>query len=417
MTLPAEPNRRMTIPRGGMMDRYIAQLDNSDAELRRAAIIALRDSGDPHAVEPLLKAALTDQDTSLRELARSAAYQIGTTQAQAPDAAQPSAQAQPAISGLTSATVIRPIQPPPRKVSPRDKRFARRQLNRAVELRIADLNDKASHALIEALRADPSMAYDQSLRNLATNVTGLPVEQAIKFLIEQGKDPNISLEEDRRPVFAITPEGTRLIADFLALFIVLLPLSLALLNLSNFLFSSTGGKINPLQTSFVVTNAMSTALGLVRTSVILLIAVTLGNLITFFVGQMMGGVGLLYPFMKVLIRLQIVIGLVLIALVLANAAVILASPATDRQFAAQTVGSLSVIGTIFANIFAHAFFVARAHRFEFNRGILTAVVSFALIAVFVAAASGALAELSWAAYVLVAVIAVFVAAYMGFFRR
>jgi hypothetical protein len=374
------------------MDHYIAQLDNSDAELRRAAIIALRDSGDPHAVEPLLRVALTDQDMSLRELARSAAYQIGTTQAQAPPTAQPSAPAQPAATGLTSATVIRPIQPPPRKVSPRDKRFARRQLNRAVELRIADLNDKASRALVEALRADPSMAYDQSLRNLATNVTGLPAEQAIKFLIEQGRDPGISLE-------------------------VLLPLSLALLNISNFWYASTDGKINPLQTSFVMTNTASTALGLVRTSAILLTAVTVGNLITFFVGQMMGGVGLLSPFMKVLIRLQIVIGLVLIVLVLTSAGIILASSAADRQFAAQTVISLSVLGTIFGSIFAHAFWVAHAHRFNFNRGILTEVVSFALVAVFVAAASGAFAELSWSAYVLVAVIAVFVAAYMGFFRR
>jgi hypothetical protein len=370
------------------MDQYIAQLGSPDADLRRAAIIALRDSGDAHAVEPLLKTALTDQDTSLRELARAAAYQIGTTQGQAPDASQPPSQAQPAGTGLTPATVIRPIQPPPRKVSSRDKRFARRQLNRAVDLRIADLNEKASNALIEALRADPAIAHDQSLRNLATNVTGLPAEQAVKFLIEQGKDPSISLEEDRRPVFTITPEAIRLAAEYVALFIILLPLSLALLNISNYLFNSTGGRINPLQTSFVVTDSISAALALVRTGVILLTAVTVGNLITFFVGQLMGGIALLYPFLKTLIRLQMVIGLVLVVLVLINAGIILSSSTADGQIVAQTAISLSILGTIFGSIFAHAFFVARAHEFDFIKGILTAVLSFVVVTILVAALSG-----------------------------
>jgi hypothetical protein len=219
-------------------------------------------------------------------------------------------------------------------------------------------------------------------------VTGLPAEQAVKFLIERGKDPAISLEEDRRPVFMITPEGIRLTAEFVALFIILLPLALALLNISNYWFTSTGGKINPLQTSFAVTDSMSAAFGLVRAGIILLAAITVGNLITFFIGQMMGGIGLLYPFLKVLIRLQMVIGLILLVLVFANAGIILSSSAADRLFVAQTAISLSVLGTIFGSIVAHAFFVARAHEFEFNRGILTTVLSFVVNTGLVAALSG-----------------------------
>src|SRR5512143_1077408 len=99
----------------------LKRLDSEDPAVRRAAIAALRESGDSQVVGPLLQVAHTDPDPDLRDLARETAYALGKSALSVDAGAAP--------PPLTPDSVIRPIAPPPRRVTGREKRVGRRRLN------------------------------------------------------------------------------------------------------------------------------------------------------------------------------------------------------------------------------------------------------------------------------------------------
>ncbi len=215
-----------------MIDQWIQQLNASDPELRREAVLALGRSKDPAALRYLAAIFRTDPEPELRELARKAGVYIQQQQNSPAERTAPPPPAPPSASdsALRRRSVIREIgvdsesvaapqarapergvpvilpvdepddlpedDPAPEKINPGPVRgradhvtkanpaSARKLVDSAMTLSMNGDNAKALKSLTQALRTDPNLINDNYFNSMAATVTGKDGDAAIQVIVD-----------------------------------------------------------------------------------------------------------------------------------------------------------------------------------------------------------------------------------------
>jgi hypothetical protein len=149
-----------------MLNDYLAQLDSPDSEQRKQAVIALGRLQDPAALQRLADVYHSDPDDAVRELA----FKAGRYIRQSIDA-----------NGATmpSAAVSAPTE---RVVPPSDVQRAMGYLNQSLDAHIRNDDAKAIEALGRAFDINPNLRRDTMAMNLASELTGLPADEAVRYV-------------------------------------------------------------------------------------------------------------------------------------------------------------------------------------------------------------------------------------------
>lgn len=168
--------------------RLLKQLKDKDPKVRRKAIVALADSRDLAALEPLEQAARDDPEQKLRDLAVRAQNHLKEQMArkqQAADAPEASADG---------------YAPAP-KISEREVARARSYMDEALSYYIAKDLSKATASLSKALRANPGLKNESYFLSLAGDVLNADPDEAIKILLDssrRGEFVNISRKSQKQ---------------------------------------------------------------------------------------------------------------------------------------------------------------------------------------------------------------------------
>ena len=168
-----------------MLDDLINQLRSPDPGQRRRAIIALANSKDPAALNPLAAVYRTDPDPELRELALKA----GRYNKQPAGAEEPPAQTPSAVAVPTGGTVAAELGASPRiiplkpSVSARDAELAKNYLDSATTYHLEGDRARAVENLGKALSLNPELRKDSFTANLMMTLTGRSVQEAMPLLI------------------------------------------------------------------------------------------------------------------------------------------------------------------------------------------------------------------------------------------
>ncbi len=192
-----------------MIDDLIQQLQDSDAEVRGKAILALGRSKDPAALRPLAQIVRGDPDPALRELARKAGQYIRQQNSNPPSEtpverpSQPrrpihllaelearqqeteGRQEEPEAAPEPTSNKLVPVKGREYKVSPRDVTRAREYTDAALSLNIGGDNAKAMKSLTEGLSLNPNLINDAFFTNVAAAVTGLDNDAAVQMIIDR----------------------------------------------------------------------------------------------------------------------------------------------------------------------------------------------------------------------------------------
>ncbi|MBL8160789.1 MAG: hypothetical protein JNJ61_02310 [Anaerolineae bacterium] len=142
--------------------KLIRQLKHNDPQQRRKAIIALADSRDLAAVQPLAQIAQSDPDEKLRALAE---------------------RAQKHLQEQAARAEARATNPPPAQASERDVKRAKSYMDEAMSHYINKDNAKATRALTKALQVNPTLKTDSYFQSLVGNITGKNGEEGISLLV------------------------------------------------------------------------------------------------------------------------------------------------------------------------------------------------------------------------------------------
>jgi hypothetical protein len=176
-----------------MIDRRIInQLDSLVVTERIQAIKQLARLKNREALRHLAEVARTDRDPEVRELARKAGIYIKQNTPETPPA-RPDDQTTRSKSGVrASAVSVLPDEdeqadePSPMlseiPVTQADITRAQGYLDQAMGMSVRGNNERARELIQRALAANPRLMYDSYTMSLASNITGLPADEAIKRL-------------------------------------------------------------------------------------------------------------------------------------------------------------------------------------------------------------------------------------------
>jgi hypothetical protein len=208
-----------------MIDQFVAQLQSTDPNQRRQAIIALGSSKNPAALQHLAQIFRTDPEPELRELARKAGVHIrkamdsaGAANVAAAKAPQPPAPVRssdidvddPDLDAvLGSITTLPPsvveVEQEPEPVQParesaatvhrraegRSYEISRANIQRAKEyvegalsMNMRGANDKAMKMLAQALSLNPNLINDGYFMSIAASITGLEGDGAVQMILD-----------------------------------------------------------------------------------------------------------------------------------------------------------------------------------------------------------------------------------------
>ena len=163
-----------------MFEQLIQQLQSPDPEQRQQAIMALANTKNPAALQPLAVIYRSDPDPALRDLAlkagryiRQEAESAGTTGATQRAASDAHEHAQR---------------------SKRDKELARRLLDSAVNFHIQGDPGRAIDNLGRALALNPDLAAEPFAQNLIMALTGLSVQAALPLLMHPDQRAQLVLK-------------------------------------------------------------------------------------------------------------------------------------------------------------------------------------------------------------------------------
>src|SRR5437016_742524 len=161
--------------------RYLFQLQSLETKLRREAIVALSQSADERAIEPLKRIAANDPDPELRALAADGEQQVQRERSFLPPE-QP--QALVSTDPLALAT--------PERIEPtaKDKRLAQQHLNQTYTFSNGGNRDHALYHLTLAIQYNPLLVYEKPVRFLAADLMGAgdAPQQAIAVLLKRIKE-------------------------------------------------------------------------------------------------------------------------------------------------------------------------------------------------------------------------------------
>jgi hypothetical protein len=177
------------------LGQYLKMLQSSDPAQRRQAIIALGKSADKRALKPLGSVYKTDPDESLRQLALKAGRHIQkTTSAMDDDALAAIALPETGSLAITSDEVpewmnqMGAAAQKPKKVTERDIKKGRILVERAFNAQIHGKSDKVIDYVAEAIEVNPDLARDGTLIGLLAQATGRDGIEAMNQLKRQTAD-------------------------------------------------------------------------------------------------------------------------------------------------------------------------------------------------------------------------------------
>ena len=174
------------------LTQYLEMLQSSDPAQRRKAIIALGKSGDKRALKPLGKAYKTDPDESLRQLALKAGRHIQKT---AGDVPAPAVSEPPAVDPVVPSEPSEPSADvpdwmaqmgaeaqEPKRVTERDRKRAKILVDRAFDAQLHGNPEKVVEYIAEAMEINPKLEHDGTAVGLLAQATGMSGDQAVAQL-------------------------------------------------------------------------------------------------------------------------------------------------------------------------------------------------------------------------------------------
>jgi len=307
------------------VERYIQLLQSSDPAKRKGAIIALGKLGDRRALKPLAQVYKTDPDESLRTLAKRAGMYI-QKQSEAPAASSPPrSQAFVSDAGQDAPDWVKQqAAPPPKKVSERDRKKAQMLKERAIDAQVRGDQEGVVDALAEAMALNPALEKDNMILGLLAGATGMDGAEAVAELKRVLAEEQASGKKRKSSASASYNE----ILDFfieIAIWLIVIALfggGGIFLSLNDMDWATLqqevllqNPQLDPIETASFFSEAdafferygviASLILGFVYSAFIVGVAMFMG-FVTWFVGSMfLSGEGLIFPFLKAMLRVTI----------------------------------------------------------------------------------------------------------------
>ena len=380
------------------LGQYLEMLQSADPAQRRQAIIALGKSGDKRALSALKKVYKTDSDESLRQLALKAGRHLQkTTSAVDDDALSPIAPLAPlpssdVVSADASSDVpawmdqMAEAAKKPKKVTDRDKKRAKILAERAFDAQVHGNSEKVVDYIAEAIESDPALAKDGTLIGLLAQATGMDGMEAMQQLQQIAADDGKGKGKGRRKSsgildwtetidFAVEMGIWILVIAFIwagILFGLVISLDEAdwqelkdeaaadgATDQELEFYDSAEEYVDEYGDVFALIGGAVMSLSITATSVFM-------SLITWFVGvSFMGGEGLMYPFLRAMMRVTTVV--LLIPLV-ATGISLFAAPGSG-----SSLGLILGFGPLVLGLVIIGWTIGRVHEFGTFMGCLNMI--------------------------------------------
>ena len=187
-----------------MVEDWRSQLQSEDPRVRVEAIKAIANSGDRANLPYLKEIVENDPDPRLQDYARKAARHLFTsTEKTAPEQATPQEKREP-VQEKKPRSPEPEVLPPTSSVPPAGLTAAENKIQRALSLHMRGSPQKALKAFVQGLDLDPNLANETFTRSVASELTGLPSDQAIAILTDH---------EDRKELLNPPKEAAKKIAQ------------------------------------------------------------------------------------------------------------------------------------------------------------------------------------------------------------
>lgn len=284
-----------------MFDQYLTQLASPDPAQRRAAIVGLGRLGDKRALPHLAKIYRTDPDPALRELAFKAGQAIQARQS-ALNAPPPPAETPlpPPPTPITAPAAVAPLAP--RQPTDAERKRAREMVKTAFAYKARGEDHNAMAALARAFRLDPALRDDYQARNIASALVGGSGPDSIDMVLQKAE-----LSEMKFEAQAFDPEIIDLVLSLLLLLAVIVVFSVALVYglsaLLTFIPTSSGDRAD----SYNAVRALSLQQALpdiIRVSIITMASNFFQIIVTYLVGNSLGGTGNFLSFGRVMLNVN-----------------------------------------------------------------------------------------------------------------
>jgi len=381
-------------------DILSTQLNHSDPLERRKAIVALANRDDRAALDAVTRAALTDHDPAVRELASKAqAHLSKKLNIDAPQAAPnvaASAPVRPAPQKRqpTASPQAQPTSKAPSvEVSAEDIAAAKGQLLNAYGARASGDRYGAQIALSRAFVFNPALREDPEVRELAAEVTGLDGSMAVVRLTmpPPGKSSGHGGSagnggDGANGGRAVAGSGDSLVILFveyaiyfaLVVFVTMISLNLARQS-SEFVLSSMTSTARNAQSQRLLTAFLSTSGPAILTAALGFAAISLIGLILWnvlvqlFCNVAMGGVAGFIRHQNAVFRVTIATTLVYAVVVLIWALTLKSPPQTVASIGELLNGIILINSLVAAG--AQIYLVSRVHQFDMVRGFVGVVLT------------------------------------------
>ncbi|MFP4321784.1 MAG: hypothetical protein ACLFTK_04955 [Anaerolineales bacterium] len=158
------------------IQRYVKQLQSTDPQQRRQAIIALGRSGNREALPHLHRVYKSDSQEALRKLAGQAGQHLQKQLNQA------SASGGGASSQAYASASAQHTERPQKTVTERDRKKAKSLVDQAIDAQVRGDTDKVIAFLAEAIEVNPEMERNSTVLGLLANAMGMEANQALQRL-------------------------------------------------------------------------------------------------------------------------------------------------------------------------------------------------------------------------------------------
>jgi len=218
-----------------MEKRLRIQLQSKDSKQRAQAIKSLALSGERDNIQVLKEIHDNDPEPQIQEYARKAALHLHATLSSAETektSPSPSKSDQAVTQKRESSPEGSTTEPGKKKPARADIQAAERKVQRAFSLHTKGQTKKALQVFIQALELNPDLVKDQFTRNVAAELTGLPIEEAFQSLQDRTDRKELldsAQEQTKKPVRKKSPIS-----------LILLLVALAALAVVSFRFLSSG---------------------------------------------------------------------------------------------------------------------------------------------------------------------------------
>lgn len=379
-----------------MFERYLEQLNSSEAAQRREAIIALGKLGDPRALPHLAQRYKVEPDAALRDLIAKAGRHIQQVAAQT-SATPPSAPAQPPAEDLPDPEPelfvplpverpSRPVlaqkekpkqspepkpEPPPKPVTERDRQRAKEFLQRAYGYRANGDMTRATLMLARALRTDPDLEHQPGVQGLALALVGGDGKNSIALVLEAAEQIEVKAPAFDRELIDVAVAAA-------ALFVMIVVFSIVTFYGLTILSIQITALIlrEPVDLVALQSELASYALQVVlpeaaRNTSVTLLSTVLNLMIVYWVGTQMGGTGSIVRYLKVMLGLYVVFYL-LLSLGLGMLVYSAFNPSLAE--ALTSTGLLTIGSTVFFFLVGQVYLTCRVQEFNIANGLISVVV-------------------------------------------